>query len=99
MIGRLRADIEALKLDKKQLNKGMKLESDKARETISNYEREIQQYKRKELIAADTKKKLEELNETQAQALKKRTDETAFANNQLRQLTNALRERQRKEPF
>jgi hypothetical protein len=91
IIGRLRADIEALKLDKKQLNKGMKMEADRARETISNYEREIQYLKRREITHVEAKKKLEETNEAQNQMLKKRTEETAAANMQLRQLTNVLR--------
>jgi chromosome segregation ATPase len=91
VIGRLRADIEALKLDKKQLNKGLKVEVDKAREAAVAYEREIQQLKRRIAIAVDAKKKVEETNEAQNQVLKKRTEETAAANLQIRQLTNALR--------
>lgn len=91
IIGRLRADIDALKMDKKQLNKGMKMEADKARDTISNYEKELLQYKRREAISIEARKKLEEINETQNQVIKKRTEETAAANMQLRQLTNVLR--------
>lgn len=91
IIGRLRADIEALKLDKKQLNKGLKIEVDKSREAISNYEREVQHLKRREIVALDAKKKLEQVNEAQSQVLKKRTEETAAVNLQIRQLTNVLR--------
>jgi chromosome segregation ATPase len=91
VIGRLRADIEALKLDKKQLNRGLKIEVDKAREAAATYEREVQQLKRRIVVAVDAKKKLEETNEVQNQVLKKRTDETAAVNLQIRQLTNALR--------
>lgn len=91
IIGRLRADIEALKLDKKQLNKGLKHQVDKSRETISAYEKEVQILKRREIVALDAKKKLEQVNEAQSQVLKKRTEETAAVNLQIRQLTNVLR--------
>lgn len=91
VVGRLRADIEALKLDKKQLNRGLKTEVDKAREAAAAYEREAQQLKRRILIAFDDKKKLKETNDAQNQVLNKRTEEIATANLQMRHLTNALR--------
>lgn len=90
-IGRLRADIEALKLDKKQLNKSLKLEADKAREAAVIHEREIAQLKRRVLIAFDAKKKLEDTNDAQNQVLSKRNQETLTANMQLRHLTTVLR--------
>ncbi|KAI8048208.1 hypothetical protein BDF21DRAFT_351822 [Thamnidium elegans] len=91
IIGRLRADIEGLKMDKKQLNKGIKMETDKSREIITNYQQKIQHLKRRELVALDQKKKIEQVYEAQNQVLKKRTEETAAVNLQIRQLTNALR--------
>lgn len=91
IIGRLRADIEALKMDKKQLNKSIKMETDKSRETISNYQQKIQQLKRRELLALDQKSKIEQLYQAQNQVSKKRTEETAALNLQVRQLTNVLR--------
>lgn len=91
IIGRLRADVEALKLDKKQLNRGLKIEADKAREVMASYEKEIQLLKRREASALDARKKLEEVNEATNQVLRKRTEEAAAVNLQMRQLTNALR--------
>ncbi|KAI9476380.1 MAG: hypothetical protein EXX96DRAFT_297513 [Benjaminiella poitrasii] len=91
VISRLRADIEALKLDKKQLVKERKQEAERARQTTAKYEREVQQLKRRVLVAFDAKKKLEDESEAQRQLLKKRTDETAAAHMQLRCLTNVLR--------
>lgn len=91
IIGRLRADVGVLKMDKKQLVKSLKLESDKAREAVANYEREIQQLKRREANALEAKKKLEVANEATSQVLKKRTEEAAAVNLQIRQLTNVLR--------
>ncbi|KAI9269757.1 hypothetical protein EDC94DRAFT_513455 [Helicostylum pulchrum] len=91
IIGRLRADIEGLKMDKKQLNKGIKMETDKSRETITNYQQKIQHLKRRELVALDQKNKLDQVYQAQNQVLKKRTEETAAVNLQVRQLTNVLR--------
>ncbi|KAL9545029.1 hypothetical protein PS6_008454 [Mucor atramentarius] len=91
IIGRLRADVEALKLDKKQLHKSLKLEADKAREASVNHEREIAQLKRRVLVAFDQKKKLEDTNQAQNQVITKRNQETLAANLQLRHLTNVLR--------
>ncbi|KAL9538046.1 hypothetical protein MBANPS3_011243 [Mucor bainieri] len=90
-IGRLRADIEALKLDKKQLHRSLKLEADKAREASANHEREMAQLKRRVLVAFDAKKKLEDTNEAQQQVITKRNQETLAANMQLRHLTTVLR--------
>lgn len=91
IIGRLRADVEALKLDKKQLHKSLKLETDKAREASVNHEREMAQLKRRVLVAFDAKKKLEDTNQAQQQVITKRNQETLTANMQLRHLTTVLR--------
>lgn len=91
IIGRLRADIEGLKLDKKQLVKKIKTEADKTREAVVVYEREIQQLKRREVVALESKKKIEQALEAQVQVAKKRTEETAAVNLQIRHLTNVLR--------
>ncbi|KAI8047537.1 uncharacterized protein B0P05DRAFT_582329 [Gilbertella persicaria] len=88
---RLKSEIESLKLDKKQLNRTLKTEMDKARDAAITYEREVQQLKRRLVVALDSKKKLEETTEAQNQVLKKRTEETAAASLQMRQLTNVLR--------
>ncbi|KAK4517078.1 uncharacterized protein ATC70_000407 [Mucor velutinosus] len=90
-IGRLRADIEALKLDKKQLHKSLKLEVVKAREASVNHERELAQLKRRVSVAFDAKKKLEDTNQAQQQVIAKRNEETLAANMQLRHLTTVLR--------
>ncbi|KAF1796445.1 hypothetical protein FB192DRAFT_1404488 [Mucor lusitanicus] len=90
-VGRLRADIETLKLDKKQLHKSLKLEADKAREASVNHEREMAQLKRRVLVAFDAKKKLEDTNQAQQQVITKRNQETLAANMQLRHLTTVLR--------
>ncbi|KAI9362791.1 P-loop containing nucleoside triphosphate hydrolase protein [Pilaira anomala] len=91
IIGRLRADIEGLKLDKKQLVKKIKTEADKSRDSSVVYEREIQQLKRREVVALESKKKIEQALEAQVQVAKKRTEETAAVNLQIRHLTNVLR--------
>ncbi|KAI8391740.1 uncharacterized protein BYT42DRAFT_489477, partial [Radiomyces spectabilis] len=91
LIRRLRSDIESLKSDKKQLQKALRVESDKARESVSHLEREIQQLKRKEAMSVEAHKKMEDMYETQNQALKKRTDEVAALSSQLRQLVGHLR--------
>lgn len=91
IIGRLRADIEALKLDKKQLNRGLKLEQEKSRETQSAHQKQVSILKRREVMALEAKNKLEQTHEAQAQVLKKRTEETAAVNLQIRHLTNLLR--------
>ncbi|KAI8378637.1 hypothetical protein BD560DRAFT_432769 [Blakeslea trispora] len=90
-IQRLKADNDSLKSDKKQLSRSLKNEVDKAREAALSYEREIQQLKRRLVVAIDSKTKAEETIEAQNQVLKKRTEETTATNLQLRQLTNALR--------
>ncbi|KAI8351475.1 hypothetical protein EDC96DRAFT_431094, partial [Choanephora cucurbitarum] len=90
-IQRLKSENESLKSDRKQLNRALKHEIDKARDAAVADEREIQQLKRRLLIALDAKTKAEETVEAQHQLLRKRTEETAAAHLQLRQLTNALR--------
>jgi hypothetical protein len=91
IIRQLQVDMESLAAQKKQLNKSLKLETDHAREASIVYEREIQQLKRREIAALDAKTKLEEAYEAQCQMVKKRSEETAAANAQIRQLTNILR--------
>ncbi|KAG1143734.1 hypothetical protein G6F37_005686 [Rhizopus arrhizus] len=91
IIRQLQVDMESLAAQKKQLNKSLKVETDHAREASIVYEREIQQLKRREIAALDAKTKLEEAYEAQCQMVKKRSEETAAANAQIRQLTNILR--------
>ncbi|KAI7896718.1 P-loop containing nucleoside triphosphate hydrolase protein [Mucor mucedo] len=91
IIGRLRADIEALKLDKKQLHRNLKSELEKSRELQSTQQKQVQTFKRRELMASDAKLKLEQAHEAQSQVLKKRTEELAALNLQIRHLTNLLR--------
>ncbi|KAG1050522.1 hypothetical protein G6F43_007213 [Rhizopus delemar] len=90
-IRQLQADIETLNAQKKQLTKNIKAETDSAKEASSQYEREIQQLKRREITALEAKKKLEEANEVQNQLIAKRSEETAAANAQVRKLINTLR--------
>lgn len=90
-IRQLQADIETLNAQKKQLTKNIKAETDSAKEASSQYEREIQQLKRREITALEAKKKLEEANEVQNQLITKRSEETAAANAQVRKLINTLR--------
>jgi DNA repair exonuclease SbcCD ATPase subunit len=90
-IRQLQADIETLNAQKKQLTKNIKAETDSAKEASSQYEREIQQLKRREITALEAKKKLEEANEVQNQLITKRSEETAAANAQVRKLVNTLR--------
>lgn len=90
-IQRLKQDIEALKSDKKQLMRQLKQETDKSRESMSLHQKEIQQLKRRLVMTMDAKKKAEETNTNQAQALKKKTDDAAAVHSQLRQITLALR--------
>ncbi|KAG1460530.1 hypothetical protein G6F56_005928 [Rhizopus delemar] len=91
IICQLQQDIETLTIQKKRLNRNLKIEMDSAKEASIVYEREIHQLKRKEAAALDAKNKLEEENETKSQLAKKRSEETATANAQMRQLTNTLR--------
>ncbi|OBZ90970.1 hypothetical protein A0J61_00982 [Choanephora cucurbitarum] len=90
-IQRLKSENDSLKSDRKQLNRALKHEIDRARDAAAADEREIQQLKRRLVLALDAKTKAEETVEAQHQVLRKRTEETSAAHLQLRQLTNALR--------
>ncbi|KAI7865507.1 hypothetical protein BDF14DRAFT_1824301 [Spinellus fusiger] len=91
IVARLRSTIEALKAEKKQLQKSMRQDADRARELAIVNDREIQQLKRREVAGVEAKKKLEEANEAQSQMLKKRNEEMALSHTHMRLLVNALR--------
>ena len=90
-VGKMQSEIESLKLEKKQLQKVIKMGADKSKDRIQQCERDIQVLKRKETAANDARKKLEEMNENQEQLLKRRNEEVASMATQLRQLTTNLR--------
>jgi hypothetical protein len=90
-VRQLSSDMERLELDKKSLNKVIKQQTDKARETVNRFQRQIEQLKRRENKTLEAKNKLEEIRQQQSELLKKRTEETAAANSELRQLKNTLR--------
>ncbi|KAG2228063.1 hypothetical protein INT45_009109 [Circinella minor] len=90
-VGKMQSEIESLKLEKKQLQKVTKMEADKSRDRIQQYERDIQVLKRRETAANDARKKLEEVNESQEQLLKRRNEEVTSMTTQLRQLSTNLR--------
>jgi hypothetical protein len=88
---RLKQDVEVLKTEKKQLTRQLKQESDKARESNTLHQKEIQQLKRRLMMTTDAKKKAEETNKNQALALKKKTDDAIAVTLQLKQLTFTLK--------
>lgn len=90
-VNKLQREIDALKLDKKQMLKAAKMEADKTREQNTQYERDIQALKRRELTLIEAKKKIEDQYDAQAQLLQKRNDEVASMATQLRQLNFSLR--------
>ncbi|CDH48941.1 kif21a protein [Lichtheimia corymbifera JMRC:FSU:9682] len=90
-VNKLQREIDALKLDKKQMLKAAKMEADKTREQNTQYERDIQTLKRRESTLADAKKKIEDQYDAQAQLLRRRNDEVASMATQLRQLNFSLR--------
>ncbi|CAO3623053.1 unnamed protein product [Cunninghamella echinulata] len=87
----LRHTIDQLKMEKKQLQRSMKQENEKWRSQLQTAEMELQQYKRKETIFIESKKKWIDTHEEQQSLLKKRNDYTLQVNQQMRQLTLALR--------
>ncbi|KAI9259488.1 P-loop containing nucleoside triphosphate hydrolase protein [Phascolomyces articulosus] len=90
-VSKMQSEIDTLKLEKKQLQKAAKMEADKSRDRIAQYERDIQVLKRREIMANDNRKKWEEAHEYQEQLLKRRNDEVASMATQLRQWTTSLR--------
>ncbi|KAI9027554.1 hypothetical protein CLU79DRAFT_739713 [Phycomyces nitens] len=91
IVSRLKATVDSLKAEKKQLQRTIRQEADHARETAIVNEREIQQLRRREMNALEAKKRLEEANEVQAQIIKRKNEDMALANLQNRLLVNALR--------
>jgi hypothetical protein len=88
---RLKQEVQVLKLDNKKLSQQLKHVTGKARESDVQHQKDIQHLKRRVHVTMEAKKKCEKANELQAKNLQKKTEETAAATMQLRQLTNALR--------
>lgn len=91
MVRQLQEEIEKLSKQTKRKSRELKIETDGAKEASVLYEKEIQQLKRREAVAVEAKKKADEVNEAQSQLIKKRSEETATVNTQMRQLVNMLR--------
>jgi hypothetical protein len=90
-ISKLRTDLDSLKLDKKNLLKTRKLESEKHKEATSSLERQLSQSKRREHQLLTDKKKGNETLHSQKESIKKKSDELVHVSTQYRQLTTVLR--------
>ncbi|KAI8340641.1 hypothetical protein BC941DRAFT_510942 [Chlamydoabsidia padenii] len=83
----LRASVDTLKTEKKQMVKRMKQEADRVRDQITHQERRIQQLQRQHSEATMARRRLERERDLQKQTLKKRNEEVIMNNSQLKQLT------------
>lgn len=91
MLRTLRANVETLKVEKRQLVHRMRVESDRVRNQISQQERRIQQLQRQHAKSNQAKKRLEREHEQQKSTLKKRNEEIMISSGQLKQLTSILK--------
>lgn len=91
MLRALRANVEALKMEKKRMIKRMKQEAERVKEQISAHEREIQKLRRKQLRDTETRRRLERENKQVQILLQKRTDEVILTNDKLKKLIHILK--------
>ncbi|SAL95325.1 hypothetical protein [Absidia glauca] len=82
----LRANVETLKVEKKQMMKRMKLDGDRVREQITQQDRRIQQLQRQHTEASVARRRLERERDIQKQTLRKRNEEMVNNSGQLKQL-------------
>ncbi|ORZ03220.1 hypothetical protein BCR43DRAFT_40341 [Syncephalastrum racemosum] len=83
-VSKMRAEVDALKLEKSQLSKALRMNDDRLREQ----ERELTLLRKREVAMTEAKAKMDQQYE---QALQKRSDELASVSQQMRQLTAVLR--------
>ncbi|KAI8881937.1 kinesin-domain-containing protein [Backusella circina FSU 941] len=90
-LSKLRSDLDSLKLDKKNLLKARKLETEKNKDATTLLERELTQTKRREQQLLTDKKKWQDTQNSQKETIKKKSDELIHTSGQYRQLTTILR--------
>ncbi|KAI8883549.1 hypothetical protein K501DRAFT_314140 [Backusella circina FSU 941] len=87
----LNKKIEKLTHEKKKLLKRIKQESDRAKEKISNYDKEISKMKRQELQLLTSKKKAEREAGVQRNAYKRAAEEIVAISAQMKQIATILK--------